>query len=67
MAIQVGKLGFDLSIQGNETDKDEAGNPKPGNPPRGIKGYQEWLQANVTTLHDVSYGQSFNIQVVLYE
>lgn len=67
MALQVAKLGFDLSIEGNLTDKDEAGNAAPGNPPKGRKGYEEWLQTNVTTLHDVDYGQSQNIQVIIYE
>jgi len=67
MAMQVAKLGFDLSAEGNLTDKDGAGAALVPNPPKGRKGYEEWIQANVTTLHDVDYAQSQNIQVVIYE
>ena len=67
MALQVAKLGFSLHLEGNLTDKDGAGNPDPGAPPRGRKGYEEWLVANVTTLHDVDYDHSQGIQVVIYE
>lgn len=70
MALLVANLGFNLSIEGNFTDKDEndvALIPPLTAVPRGRKGYQEWLQANVTTLHDVEYGNSFTREVVVYE
>ena len=67
MALTVANLGFNLSLEGNLTDEDPAGNPLVPNAPKGRKGYEEWLQANVTTLHDVSYGNSFTREVIIYE
>jgi len=67
MAITVAKLGFNLSLAGNKANETEGGAPDVGAPARGLKGYEEWLQANVTTLYDVNYEQSQNIQVVIYE
>jgi len=67
MAILVANLTFNLSLEGNLTDKDPSGAPLPGNPPSGRKGYEEWLQNNVTTLHSVEYGNSFTREVVVYE
>lgn len=62
MAMLVGKLGFALHLEGNVKD-----DPTPGTPARGRKGYEEWIQDNVTTLHDVNYDMSQNIQVLIYE
>lgn len=67
MAIQVAYLTFELFKEGNLANKDGAGNPDPGAPGRGRKGYEEWLAANATTVHDIGYNVSQNVQVVVYE
>jgi len=67
MAFSVAKIGFDLSVEGNLKDKNPDGSPNVGNPPSGRKGFEEWLNDNVTTLHDIDYHQSQTQQVVIYE
>jgi len=62
MAFQVANLGYDLSIEGHVKDS-----PNPGDPGTGRLGFEEWLNDNVTTLHDVDYANSQTKQVVVYE
>jgi len=67
MAIQVAYLTYELFKEGNLANQDALGNPDPGAPARGRKGYEAWLATNVVTIHDIDYDMSQNIQVVVYE
>ena len=62
MALQVAYKNFDLFLEGNVENS-----PNPGDPATGRLGFEEWLQNNVTTLHDIEYNENQNIQVIIYE